>query len=117
MIGLARFDWDEFAGYRRVNELFAHSLARLLQPDDLVWVHDYHLLCLADALRAKGIDNKLGLFLHTPFPEQGVLMTVPAHAELVRAMCGYDLLGCHCFLARRIDRKVTRWASRRQKRK
>jgi len=92
-IGRARFDWDEFAGYRRVNELFAHSLARLLRPDDLVWVHDYHLLCLADALRAAGIDNRLGLFLHTPFPEPGVLMTVPAHAELVRAMCGYDLLG------------------------
>jgi trehalose 6-phosphate synthase len=92
-IGLARFDWDDFAGYRRVNELFAHSLAELLQPDDLVWVHDYHLLCLADALRTAGIENKLGLFLHTPFPEPGVLMTVPAHAELVRAMCGFDLLG------------------------
>jgi trehalose 6-phosphate synthase len=92
-IGLARFDWDEFAGYQRVNELFAQSLARLLQPDDIVWAHDYHLLCLADALRAAGIDNKLGLFLHTPFPEPGVLMTVPAHATMVRAMCGFDLLG------------------------
>ncbi len=92
-IGLARFDWDEFAGYRRVNELFAHSLARLLQPDDMVWAHDYHLLCLAEAMRAAGINNRLGLFLHTPFPEPGVLMTVPAHAELVRAMCGFDLLG------------------------
>jgi len=92
-IGLARFDWGEFAGYQRVNELFAHCVARLLQPDDLVWAHDYHLLCLADALRAAGIENKLGLFLHTPFSEPGVLMTVPAHAALVRAMCGFDLLG------------------------
>jgi trehalose 6-phosphate synthase len=92
-IGLARFDWGEFAGYRRVNELFAHSLARLLRPDDLVWAHDYHLLCLAEALRSAGVHNKLGLFLHTPFAEPGVLMTVPAHAELVRAMCSFDLLG------------------------
>jgi trehalose 6-phosphate synthase len=92
-IGLARFDWAEFAGYRRVNELYACSLASLLRPDDVVWAHDYHLLCLADALRAGGCANRMGLFLHTPFPEPGVLMTVPAHAELVRAMCAYDLLG------------------------
>ena len=92
-MGLARFDWAEFAGYRRVNELFARSLAELLQPDDLVWAHDYHLLCFAEALRATGATNRIGLFLHTPFPEPGVLMTVPSHAELVRAMCAFDLLG------------------------
>ncbi len=92
-IGFSRFAWAEFAGYRRVNEQFARSLLALLRPDDLVWVHDYHLLCLAEALRAAGATNRVGLFLHTPFPEPGVLMTVPAHAELVRAMCAYDLLG------------------------
>src|SRR5580700_9602406 len=46
----AHFDWAEFAGYRRVNELFAQTLAKLLRPDDLIWAHDYHLLCLAEAL-------------------------------------------------------------------
>jgi trehalose 6-phosphate synthase len=92
-MGLARFDWDEFAGYRRVNALFACSLAGLLRPDDLVWVHDYHLLTLAESLREAGVANRIGLFLHTPFPEPGVLMTVPAHAELVRAMAAYDLIG------------------------
>ncbi|MEO9191980.1 MAG: trehalose-6-phosphate synthase, partial [Acetobacteraceae bacterium] len=91
--GLARFDWAEFAGYRRVNTLYACSLAPLLRPDDVVWAHDYHLLCLAEALRAAGCANRLGLFLHTPFPEPGVLMTIPAHAALVEAMCAYDLLG------------------------
>jgi len=92
-MGLSRFDWDEFAGYRRVNELFARSLASLVQPDDLIWAHDYHLLGLAEALRAAGVRNRAGLFLHTPFPEPGVLMSVPAHAQLVRAMCEFDLIG------------------------
>jgi trehalose 6-phosphate synthase len=92
-IGLGRFEWQEFEGYRRVNELFARSLAPLVQPDDLVWAHDYHLLCLADALRAQGLRNRIGLFLHTPFPAPGVFMTIPSHAELIRAMCAYDLLG------------------------
>jgi trehalose 6-phosphate synthase len=59
----------------------------------MVWAQDYHLLCLADALRAMGVENRIGLFLHTPFPAPPVFMTIPAHAELIRAMCAYDLLG------------------------
>lgn len=92
-IGLGHFEWPEFEGYRRVNDLFAAALTPLVRPDDLIWVHDYHLLCLADSLRARGLGNRIGLFLHTPFPAPGVFMTVPAHAELIRAMCAYDLLG------------------------
>ncbi|HEX2942762.1 MAG TPA: alpha,alpha-trehalose-phosphate synthase (UDP-forming) [Rhodopila sp.] len=92
-IGLGRFEWSEFEGYRRVNEFFAQSLAPLIRPDDLIWAHDYHLLCLADALRAQGLKNRIGLFLHTPFPAPGVFMTIPSHADLIRSMCAYDLLG------------------------
>jgi trehalose 6-phosphate synthase len=64
-----------------------------VRPDDLIWAHDYHLLCLAEALRAAGLRNRTGLFLHTPFPAPAVFMTDPAHAELIRAMCRFDLLG------------------------
>src|SRR3984957_3193424 len=92
-VGHARFNWTEFAGYRRVNERFARALAELVRPDDLIWAHDYHLLCLAEALRAAGLRNRIGLFLHTPFPAPAVFMTDPAHAELIRAMCRFDLLG------------------------
>jgi trehalose 6-phosphate synthase len=92
-IGLGRFEWPEFAGYRRVNDLFAASLAPLILPGDLIWVHDYHLLCLAEQLRTRGLPNRIGLFLHTPFPAPGVFMTIPSHAELIRSMCAYDLLG------------------------
>jgi trehalose 6-phosphate synthase len=92
-IGLGRFEWPEFEGYRRVNDLFAAGLTPLVRPDDLIWVHDYHLLCLADSLRANGLTNRIGLFLHTPFPAPGVFMTIPSHAALIRSMCAYDLLG------------------------
>ena len=92
-VGHAHFDWREFAGYRRVNELFARSLVRLLRSDDMIWAHDYHLFCLAEALRDAGLRNSIGLFLHTPFPAPAVFMTNPAHAELIRAMCQFDLLG------------------------
>jgi len=92
-IGLGHFEWLEFEGYRRVNALFATALTKLVRPDDLIWVQDYHLLCLADCLRTRGLSNRIGLFLHTPFPSPGVFMTIPSHAALIRAMCAYDLVG------------------------
>jgi trehalose 6-phosphate synthase len=92
-VGHAHFDRAEFDGYRRVNERFAQALAKLVQPDDIIWAHDYHLLCLAEALREAGLSNRMGLFLHTPFPAPAVFMTNPAHEALIRAMCQFDLLG------------------------
>jgi trehalose 6-phosphate synthase len=92
-IGLGRFEWPEYEGYRRVNRIFAQALVKLVDGDDLVWVHDYHLLHVAESARAAGLTNRIGLFLHTPFAAPGVFMTIPAHAELFRAICQYDLLG------------------------
>ncbi len=90
---LSRFSRQDFAGYRRVNELFARAVAGALGPHDVVWAHDYHLLGLAAALRQAGVTNRLGIFLHTPFPAAPVFMTIPVHAELARALCQYDLIG------------------------
>jgi trehalose 6-phosphate synthase len=92
-IGLARFAWDDYAAWQRVNAAFARAIAALLRPDDLIWAHDYHLFGLAEALRALGVRNRMGLFVHTPFPPPTVLMTVPAHEALVRAMADFDLIG------------------------
>jgi trehalose 6-phosphate synthase len=87
------YDAAAFAGYLRVNHTFARALVPLLAPDDLVWAHDYHLFGFAEALRAAGAANRVGLFLHTPMPAPQVLMTVPAHREIMRAACRYDLIG------------------------
>ncbi len=92
-MSLSRFDWNEFSGYRRVNDCFARALMTEIEPDDLIWAHDYHMLCLAEALREAGCHNRIGLFLHTPFPAPPVFMTIPAHAELIQAMCHFDLVG------------------------
>jgi len=92
-IGLGHYERSEFDGYRRVNDVFARALAPMVRQGDLIWAHDYHLLCLAESLRAQGVGNRIGLFLHTPFPAPGVFMTIPAHADLIRAMCQFDLLG------------------------
>ena len=67
--------------------------SKLLRPDDLVWVHDFHLLPLAEELRSLGARQRIGFFLHTPFPPTEILSTLPAQEELMRALFAYDLAG------------------------
>jgi trehalose 6-phosphate synthase len=92
-IDLAGFTAVELGGYLRVNALFADALARFIQPNDLIWVHDYHLLALARELRARGYANPIGFFLHTPFPPPDIVLALPQHAETFGALSHYDLVG------------------------
>ena len=92
-VDLAEFTAVELAGYLRVNALFANALSPFIQPDDVIWVHDYHLLSLARELRALGHDNPIGFFLHIPCPPPDMLMVLPQHAETVGALTHYDLVG------------------------
>lgn len=88
-----RYDHEWHAGYRAVNRLFAERLAPLLAPDDRLWIHDYHLIPLARELRALGVTQRIGFFLHIPFPHLEVLRLLPPYAELVRDLTHYDLVG------------------------
>ncbi|RQV13352.1 alpha,alpha-trehalose-phosphate synthase (UDP-forming) [Burkholderia cenocepacia] len=90
---LIQYDRHEFDGYRRVNVWLAQQLVPLLQDDDVIWVHDYHLIPFARALRDAGVKNRIGFFLHIPFPAAQVLVNVPPHRELVESLCAFDLLG------------------------
>ena len=83
------------SGYIRVNEHFADESARsILQPDDVIWVHDYHFMPLAKALRERGHKNKIGFFLHMPFPPAGNHhRRCRNHERLIPALCHYDLVG------------------------
>jgi trehalose 6-phosphate synthase len=92
-LDLARFNASQVEGYRRVNAGFAERLSPMLRQDDLIWVHDYHLIPLATDLRARGHRNRIGFFLHIPFPTPDVLAAAPEHEWLVRSFFSYDLVG------------------------
>ena len=92
-IDLAEFDRSFGAGYERVNTRFAETIAPLIEADDLVWVHDYHLIPLGQQLRQHGLKNRIGFFLHTPWPPQRLMVSLPYHQRLVRSMLAYDLIG------------------------
>lgn len=86
---------EDFDAYLRVNAQFAHNLAPLLKPDDVIWVHDFHLIPLAAELRKAGVDNPIGFFLHIPFPSYDAFRAIPGHEHLLRALCAYDVVGFH----------------------
>jgi trehalose 6-phosphate synthase len=90
---LMRFDQRDARAYREVNARMAATLQPLLRPTDLIWIHDYHLLPLAAALRARGVANPIGFFLHVPFASADVLAAAPEIGGLVRDMLAADLLG------------------------
>jgi trehalose 6-phosphate synthase len=90
---LAEFSRRDLSGYLRVNDHFADLLVPHLEPSDLIWVHDYHLMPLARVLRARGLTNRIGFFLHIPMPPPEVTTAMPHHDQVVGALADYDLVG------------------------
>ena len=92
-VDLTAYERSYGEGYERVNRRFAEVLAPLIQPDDVIWIHDYHLIPMARDLRRLGLENRIGFFLHTPWPARQLLVTLPHHRRLVESLFAYDLVG------------------------
>jgi trehalose 6-phosphate synthase len=88
-----RYAAEQRDAYESVNRTFAQKLAPLLESDDVIWVHDYHLIPLGRRLRELGVRRPLGFFLHIPFPNIEMLRVLPGYAELLRDLTSYDVVG------------------------
>lgn len=93
----AKFREEDWAQYVKVNETFRDSILKVYQPNDTVWVHDYHLMLLPRLLREKLPDVSIGFFLHTPFPSYDIFRTLPTRwrREILEGILGADLIGFH----------------------
>ena len=94
-LDLSEYARSEMSGYYRVNRLFADLLMPLIEPDDIIWVHDYHLIPLAEELRIRGCANRIGFFLHIPWPPADILFAMPVYDVILRGLSSYDLVGFH----------------------
>ena len=92
-IDLAEFTRRDLSGYLRVNRHFAEELSKVVLPSDLLWVHDYHFIPLGDELRKRGLTNRIGFFLHVPFPAPEFMTVLPHHERLLSSLLQYDLVG------------------------
>ena len=84
---------DDYKGYQEVNRLFAKQLKKIIQPDDVIWVHDYHFLSVAYHCRTLGINNRIGFFLHIPFAPLSCWQVLEQSPELLKHLAHYDVLG------------------------
>ena len=94
-IDLAEYERDYAGGYQRANERFADSVRPLIEPDDVVWIQDYHLFPLGAELRKRGVRNRIGFFLHIPWPPRRLLVTLPEASKLVSSLLECDVIGFH----------------------
>jgi trehalose 6-phosphate synthase len=92
-LGVARFAREDWIGYRRVNAAYAVALAPRLRADDTIWVHDFHLFPLGAELRALGVRQRIGFFLHVPFPPRAVFLGLPNAGAILASLAAYDAIG------------------------
>ncbi|MWD28284.1 trehalose-6-phosphate synthase [Aquicoccus sp. SCR17] len=79
--------------YLAVNRRVARMVAQVAEPDDLIWIHDYHFLPLAEELRKLHLSNRMGFFLHIPFPSLADLSVLPDPDAFAHWLAQYNLLG------------------------
>jgi len=92
-VDLQEYSRADATGYMRVNRLLADKLSSFIREDDVIWVHDYHLMPFGRELRAKGHKNRIGFFLHIPFAPPDIAQALPSHREILGSLAYYDLVG------------------------
>ena len=83
----------DFDAYARVNARVAKHIAEIARPDDLIWIQDYHFLMVAHELRKLGMSNRIGLFLHIPFPNPSDMLALPETGQVSTWIAAHDLFG------------------------
>lgn len=86
--------WDQ---YSLVNKKFCDAVLEIVEPGDIIWIHDYQLLLLPGMIRAALSDITIGFFQHIPFPSYELFRLIPWRTELLEGMLGADLVGFHTF--------------------
>jgi trehalose 6-phosphate synthase/phosphatase len=83
--------------YQRVNKVFCETLLKIIRQDDLLWIHDYHLMLLPGLIRKVSPKIRIGFFLHIPFPQFEIYRLLPAlwRREILEGLLGADLVGFH----------------------
>jgi trehalose 6-phosphate synthase/phosphatase len=92
---LLNFNPEYWQAYVEANRLYRDVILDHLQPDDLVWIHDYQLMLLPEMLRKAAPEARIGFFLHTPFPSSSIFRLLPRREEMLHGLLGADYLAFH----------------------
>ena len=90
------FSAEDWAAYKKANHAFCRAVADVVEEEDeLIWVHDYHLMLLPECIREHSRQAKIGFFLHIPFPCSEVFAMLPQREDVLRGVLGADLIAFH----------------------
>ncbi|PAL17759.1 trehalose-6-phosphate synthase [Moraxella osloensis] len=84
---------EDFSIYQAVNRMFAKQLQQIAQPDDMIWIQDYHFFAVARHCRDLGMKQRIGFFLHIPFPQLWVWDFLTYGQTLIQQLLDYDVVG------------------------
>jgi trehalose 6-phosphate synthase/phosphatase len=96
-VQFALYDKDYWKAYKRVNEAFCDEIMEIAEPDDIIWIHDYHLMILPKLLKQRLPGARIGFFLHIPFPSSEIFRLIPWCKDIIEGLLGADLIGFHTF--------------------
>lgn len=93
------FDEKYWEDYVKVNRIFADKIIKHVREDDLIWIHDYHLMLVPKMVREKFSHVKIGFFLHIPFPSFEIFRLLPSkwRKDILLGLLGADLIGFHTY--------------------
>jgi trehalose 6-phosphate synthase/phosphatase len=94
---LTRYEEEDWQEYRNINRIFGEAVVNALHPDDILWIHDYHLMLLPKLVREKFPEMPIGFFLHIPFPSWEIFRMLPRpwREEILDGLLGSSLIGFH----------------------
>ncbi len=93
----AVYDKSFWEAYVHVNNLFSKAVFDIAKKDDIIWIHDYHLMLLPKLIRERLPDAAIGFFNHIPFPSYEVIRTLPWREEILEGLLGADVIGFHTY--------------------
>ncbi len=76
-----------------VNQQFATNIAATARPEDIIWVHDFHLIMLPSLLRRTGVNNPIHFFLHVPFADTALFKRLPHWKDMLTSLQQVDFCG------------------------
>ena len=93
---LVNFSWKDWEIYKKDKSgIFAEKIAEVVRDEDLIWIHDFHLLLLPKYLKYLGVQSPKAFFLHIPFPSSEIFRQLPIDKEILEGVLEADLIGFH----------------------
>ncbi|MFU8793562.1 MAG: bifunctional alpha,alpha-trehalose-phosphate synthase (UDP-forming)/trehalose-phosphatase [Acholeplasmataceae bacterium] len=88
---------DTWESYKTVNLKFYDAIKDHIEPDSMIWIHDYQLMLLPQLIREKHPYVNIGFFLHIPFPSYELFRLLIWKKEILNGLLGADLIGFHTY--------------------